>query len=43
MREYWGAKLDRDPAYNPNLSLQGGDFGLAWPPRESEPKLPVSA
>ncbi|MBV8465905.1 MAG: glycosyltransferase [Burkholderiales bacterium] len=43
MREYWGAKLDRDPAYNPNLSLQGGDFGLAWPPREPETRSSVLA
>lgn len=29
MRERWGTKLDRDPAYNPNLTLQGEDFSLA--------------
>jgi hypothetical protein len=39
MREYWGAKLDCDPAYNPNLSLQGGDFGLAWPPRKTRQQI----
>lgn len=29
----WGALLQRDPAYNPNLSLQHEDFSLAFPPR----------
>ena len=35
MHERWGALLQRDPAYNPNLSLEGGAFTLAWPPRVS--------
>ncbi|MDE2145118.1 MAG: glycosyltransferase family 2 protein [Burkholderiales bacterium] len=35
MLERWGPMLQRDPAYNPNLALQGGAFGLAWPPRVS--------
>jgi hypothetical protein len=29
----WGEKLQNDPAYNPNLSLEYEDFSLAWPPR----------
>lgn len=29
----WGAKLQRDPAYNPNLSAYYDDFSYAWPPR----------
>lgn len=29
----WGDKLRYDPAYNPNLTLDNSDFGLAWPPR----------
>jgi O-antigen biosynthesis protein len=29
----WGETLRRDPAYNPNLDLQRGDFSLASPPR----------
>jgi glycosyltransferase involved in cell wall biosynthesis len=29
----WGQVLDRDPYYNPNLRLDGTDFGLAFPPR----------
>ena len=33
LRDRWGALLDDDPFYNPNLSLQREDFSLAWPPR----------
>jgi hypothetical protein len=33
MRRTWGRLLDRDPAYNPNLSLQHEDFSLSFPPR----------
>ncbi|VTU13769.1 N-acetylglucosaminyl-diphospho-decaprenol L-rhamnosyltransferase [Variovorax sp. SRS16] len=33
MTERWGALLRDDPAYNPNLTLDTEDFGLAWPPR----------
>ncbi len=29
----WGDRLLRDPAYNPNLTLDSEDFGLAYPPR----------
>jgi len=29
----WGDSLQRDPAYNPNLTLDYDDFSLAWPPR----------
>jgi GT2 family glycosyltransferase len=36
MRERWGACLDRDPAYSPNLTLESEDFALAWPPRRIE-------
>ncbi|CAM3376501.1 glycosyltransferase family 2 protein [Halomonas lysinitropha] len=28
MREVWGAKLDNDPSYNPNLTLVHEDFSL---------------
>lgn len=31
MRTRWGALLDDDPAYNPNLSLNGQGFALAVP------------
>jgi GT2 family glycosyltransferase len=33
MRELWGAGLDSDPFYNPNLSLATNQFTLAFPPR----------
>lgn len=33
MTARWGDLLMMDPAYNPNLSLEWGDFGLAFPPR----------
>jgi len=33
MQQRWGDELQRDPAYNPNLTLQETDFGLAFPPR----------
>lgn len=33
MRERWGPYLDTDPAYNPHLTLEHEDFGLAWAPR----------
>jgi GT2 family glycosyltransferase len=33
MRKRWGAQIDHDPAYNPNLTLDHEDFSLAWPPR----------
>ncbi len=33
MRARWGEKLQRDPCYNPNLTLESEDFSLAWPPR----------
>jgi len=33
MRKTWAKLLDRDPAYNVNLSLQHEDFSLAFPPR----------
>lgn len=33
MRARWGSLIAADPAYNPNLTLDAEDFGLAWPPR----------
>jgi GT2 family glycosyltransferase len=33
MRGRWAAILDRDPAYNPNLTAEFEDFSLAVPPR----------
>ena len=34
MKRRWGTQLECDPAYNPNLSLSGEPFSLAFPPRE---------
>jgi GT2 family glycosyltransferase len=39
MMRRWGHVLDRDPYYNPNLRLDGADFGLAFPPRTTKPWL----
>ncbi|QSR84399.1 glycosyltransferase [Methylacidimicrobium sp. B4] len=36
-RERWREWIERDPAYNPNLSLESGGYGLAWPPRIRRP------
>ena len=33
LRGRWMAKLMYDPYYNPNLTLSGEPFTLAWPPR----------
>ncbi|MBV8157590.1 MAG: glycosyltransferase family 2 protein, partial [Dyella sp.] len=33
MKRRWGGRLERDPAYNPNLTLAGEPFSLAFPPR----------
>jgi len=33
----WGESLRADPAYNPNLTLEREDGGLAFPPRVSKP------
>ncbi|UXI69213.1 glycosyltransferase family 2 protein [Tahibacter amnicola] len=33
MQERYGERLTQDPAYNPNLALEGEPFELAWPPR----------
>jgi GT2 family glycosyltransferase len=35
MKARWADKLLRDPAYNPNLTLDLEDFGLAWPPQRA--------
>jgi O-antigen biosynthesis protein len=34
MKQRWSAELGRDPAYNPNLTLTGNAFDLAYPPRQ---------
>ena len=37
MKRRWGAKLRRDPAYNPNLTQDREDFGISVRPRHEEP------
>lgn len=37
MRDRWGGALDQDPAYSPNLALDGGGFRAADPPRQLPP------
>jgi hypothetical protein len=33
IRKQWNSLLLADPAYNPNLTLDAGFSGLAFPPR----------
>ncbi|RYF66857.1 MAG: glycosyltransferase, partial [Comamonadaceae bacterium] len=37
MQQRWGALIDADPAYSPNLTMETEDFSFAWPPRRAEP------
>jgi O-antigen biosynthesis protein len=37
MQRRWGAALEEDPFYNPNLTLAREDFHLAFPPRIAKP------
>ncbi len=37
----WGDRLNRDPAYNPNLSLHGEPFDLAHAPRQTNQFQPA--
>jgi len=39
MKRRWGELLLNDPAYNPNLTLDGESFMLAFPPRVRKPWL----
>lgn len=39
IKRKWQTWLDRDPAYNPNLTDSRSDFSLAWPPRVWKPWL----
>jgi glycosyltransferase involved in cell wall biosynthesis len=39
MLEHWGEVIQRDPFYNPNLTVDTEDFGLAFPPRVIKPWL----
>jgi GT2 family glycosyltransferase len=40
MQKKWGDYLLKDPAYNPNLTLETEDFNLSWPPRIN--RLPIN-
>jgi GT2 family glycosyltransferase len=42
MRRRWGDLLANDPAYNPNLVLDGASFSLAFPPRVKRPWVGAS-
>ena len=33
MLEKWGKKINNDPMYSPNLTLESENFGYAWPTR----------
>jgi len=43
MRRRWGAVLDSDPFYNPNLSLSSENFGLDAVSRARKPWLEFAA
>ena len=43
MKSKWGDILQRDPFYNPNLSLDENLFTLAFPPRTTKPWQSVAA
>jgi hypothetical protein len=43
MTSKWGDTLQRDPFYNPNLSLGEDLFTLAFPPRTTKPWQSVAA
>jgi hypothetical protein len=37
LRTVWAGTLLHDPFYNPNLTISGGDFSPAFPPRVARP------
>jgi hypothetical protein len=39
LRERWGPRLEQDPSYNPNLSLNLPGFHMAIPPRPNDHSL----
>jgi GT2 family glycosyltransferase len=43
MKSKWGGILQRDPFYNPNLSLDENLFTLAFPPRTTKPWQSIAA
>lgn len=36
-RAKWARAIESNPGYNPNLGLECGGYGLAWPPRSRRP------
>lgn len=40
LRRLWPEAIRDDPFYNPNLSIRGGDFRPAFPPRAAPPWAP---
>lgn len=43
MYQQWWDELHTDPAYSPNLTLQGDDFSYAWPPRLESLQRPTAS
>jgi hypothetical protein len=43
LRARWMPVLMNDPYYNPNLTLSGDPFGIAWPPRVEPFRAPQAA
>jgi GT2 family glycosyltransferase len=40
LRRIWAEAVRDDPCYNPNLTITGGDFAPAFPPRAVKPWRP---
>jgi hypothetical protein len=40
MQRRWGARVEEDPFYSPNLTIEGADSSLAFPPRIQRPWIP---
>ena len=41
LRQKWGARLLRDPFYNPNFSFKTPGFEIAFPPRDEAATVPL--
>jgi GT2 family glycosyltransferase len=42
MLKKWGNKINNDPMYSPNLTLDSENFGFAWPTRLQRPRSLVT-
>jgi len=40
MQHRWGTRVEEDPFYSPNLTIEGSDCSLAFPPRMQRPWIP---